>query len=39
MLKNLALKTIIGIDFESLTEGRDYQPKIFTLATQKDFAT
>ncbi len=37
MLKNVALKNIIGIDFDSLTANRAYQPKIFSFASQNDF--
>jgi len=37
MLKNVALKGLMGFDFESLTANRAYQPKIFSFASQKDF--
>lgn len=37
MLKNQAIKNIIGIDFDSLTADRGYQPRIFSFAAQSDF--
>ena len=36
-LNNEDSSYIIGIDFDSLTAGRGYQPKIFSFASQSDF--